>query len=43
MRRDRRRAVSRNVRVRLPNSMTPCPANSGLGTKLASVQRDQVG
>ena len=36
-------AVSTKVSSRLPNSMTPWPASSGVATKLASVQRGQVG
>ncbi len=31
------------VSVRLPNSITPCTASSGVFTKLSSVQRGQVG
>ena len=31
------------VSVRLPNSITPCTASSGVFTKLSSVQRGHVG
>jgi hypothetical protein len=36
-------AVRANVSIRLVNSTTPCPASSGVVTKLVSVQRGQVG
>jgi hypothetical protein len=36
-------AVSTKVSSRLPNSITPCAASSGVTTKLSSVQRGQVG
>ena len=36
-------AVSTKVSSRLPNSMTPCAASSGVATKLSSVHRGQVG